>query len=218
MTGEAWRGGVWARVAEHVARIERVAQIARDVGLPQAALRFGESAHAIELATLFQLSTRSGECSDIQPSLVIAVLRQKVDELLVYGPFLQFLVQIGMADEDGPAFALSVYRDFCAALESATGDGPMWTERVQAARDGLASFHVQCGDLAEGHALFARRHEEEGDGLLVALSASRAFLSVGARSQALTWLELGAQRADELGRPQVAAKLRAKRARLSGPR
>lgn len=214
MTGKHWPAGRWARAAEHVARTERVAQTVRAEGVPIALERYSDSPHAVEVATLFTLAAARPEPDSIEPDLVITVLRCAIDGLLVYGPFLQLLEQIAMVDERGHEPALSVYREFCTEFAANGDDGPMWRERVGAARDGLAGFYVRCGHLDEGHALFSERHEEETDGILVALAASRVFLTAGALAQTVTWLKLGADRAQALGRDGVAAKLRAKRDRI----
>lgn len=210
MTGKAWQGGRWARAAEHVARTQRVRTAVQSSGLAGAVTRYEHSEHAVEIAALIaQHSDR------IPTELVFSLLRCDIDELLVYGPFLQLLEQIGVADENGPELALSVYTEFCANLVARTSDELMWSERVRAARDGLAGFCVRCGRLERGHALFLKRHGEDRDGILVALAASRAFLTVGALNHTVTWLGLGAERADTLGRAKTADKLRQKRDRIS---
>lgn len=237
MTGKAWPDGRWRRAAEHVARIQRVAQVMRREGVQAATERYAGSAHAVEIAALLVLpapgATAPGATDDpkdhasdhasghaslhsdrIQPDLIVALLTRAIDEQLVYGPYLQLLEQIGLADPDGPERALSVYREFCAALVATTSSEPMWSERVSSARDGLAGFHVRCGQHEQAHALFAERHAEETDSLLVALAASRAFLMAGAIRHATDWLTRGAERAEALGRADTADKLRAKCERI----
>ena len=86
----------------------------------------------------------------------------------------------------------------------------MWAERVAAVRDGLASYYVVCGRHEQADALYRTRHAEERSTLVVALGASRAFLSAGEVGRAILWLGLGAERAEALSRPDMAAKLRAK--------
>ena len=89
---------------------------------------------------------------------------------------------------------------------------PHGAARVGALRDGLADFYVTAGliDLAEK--LFEERHEEDQGDVAVALSASRAFLAAGKMGQAVRWLGIGAQRARQLGREELAARLRQKQA------
>ena len=110
--------------------------------------------------------------------------------------------------------AVAVYERFCAAFEAVPSDQPMWSDRVAAVRDGLAGFYILCGRHDAGHELFLRRHHEDRDSLLVALTASRVFLGKGAVGRAIAWLGLGAERADELGRPEMAQRLRAKQVTL----
>lgn len=211
LTGAGWPERRWARAAEHVARAERVAGAIRAHGLDPAIEQFGTSPHAVELATLIAAALQTGV---VPSNLVVAVLRCAVDEMLVYGPHLQLLEQIGMSEPGAHEHTLAVYDEFCGALARTASAEPMWTDRVRAARDGLASFYVRCGRFEAGHTLFLERHRDEDGDILVALAATRAFLTAGEPRRAEDWLELGAERADTLGRSAMAAKLRAKRARL----
>jgi hypothetical protein len=198
----------WSRIAEHVARAERVSQAIREHGLDTALERFAGSGHAIELATLISAAV---QVDQVSYELVAALLRCDVDELIVYGSFLKLLQECRGEHQDQ---AVEVYERFCTAFGSKRSDQPMWRDRVAAVRDGLAGFYILCGRHDQGHELFLQRHEEEADSLLVALTASRVFLGVGAVSRAIAWLGVGAMRAEELGRPEMAERLRAKQVTL----
>jgi hypothetical protein len=206
-----WSDERWARATEHVARSERVAQATRADGLQGAVERFGESPHAVEVATLVALAL---EQDIVHIELVLATLGCAVDELLLYGPILQLLGRISPDDSPVVERAVTVYRAFCAALVRIDSSEAMWADRVRAARDGLAGFYVHCGRLDEAHTLFSERHDEDSDGILVALSASRSFLAARHNGRAAVWLELGAERARQQGRTAMADKLRGKAERI----
>src|SRR5690606_16747644 len=106
--------------------------------------------------------------------------------------------------------ALGAYERFCDAFAAMPSDQPMWGERVRTVRDGLAGFYVSCGRMDDAQVVFERRHAEESDSILVALSASRVFLAAGAVSRAMSWLATGADRAARLGRADMAERLRKK--------
>lgn len=198
----------WPRIAEHVARAERVSQDIRERGLDAAIERFGDSDRAIELAILNAAALQSGE---VAGELLVALLRCEVDDLIVYGPFLDMLQQLDQSEREQ---AVGAYEQFCEACRELASEQPMWRDRVSAVRDGLASFYVSCGRHEEGHEAFAERHREDAGSLLVALTASRVFLAAGAVSRAIAWLGTGAERAEALGRGDMASRLRNKQAAL----
>jgi tetratricopeptide (TPR) repeat protein len=147
---------------------------------------------------------------------VMGVLARAIDPLVFYAPFLELLVELGKGDIE---MTVRAYEDFVTAYSRALAEVPRAHERIGAARDGLADYYVSVGKLDEAEALFQRRHEEDRGDVAVALSASRAFLAVGSVSHAVRWLGVGADRATELGRGELATRLREKlgrvRARLS---
>ncbi len=198
----------WPRIAEHVARAERVGEVIREGGLIAGQAQFGNSVHAIELATLAAAAVQN---ESLTLDFVVAVLRAEVDDLLVYGEFLRLLETLGRDDRE---LVKAVYTDFCHAFCAAPSQLPMWRDRVDAVRDGLAGFLVRNGDYDEAEEIFLRRHEEETGSLVVALTAGRAYLSAGAVGRSMKWLERGAERASVLGRPEVQARLEAKREAL----
>lgn len=194
----------WPRIAEHVARAEHVSQVIREQGLDEALARFRDSTHAIELATITAAALQVDRATF---ELVEALLLRDIDEGIAYGGFIELLQTLG---RDRRERALEVYEQFCAAFARAPVQQPMWAERVAAIRDGLAAFYTACGRHEQAHALYLERHAEERDTLVVVLGASRAFLAAGEVGRAIVWLGLGAERADALGRAEMAARLRAK--------
>jgi hypothetical protein len=194
----------WARIAEHVARTARVSHLVHSDGLEKAVEVYGDSSHAIELATILSTSLTTGEA----PFPVLEqLLRCKVDDLVAYGPFLTALTS---AENVAPSQVLDVYEYFCAAARAApTSDD--FAEWVYAVRDGLASYHVQCGDQERAHELFHERFVERQEDLTAALAAARAFLARGSIGRAVYWLDVGSERAETLGKSEVAKKLRATR-------
>jgi hypothetical protein len=198
----------WPRIAEHVARAERVSHEIREHGLDVAIERFGGSKHAIELATLISAAVQVDQA---RYELIAALLVCEIDELIAYGTFLTLLQERSAQNEE---HAVQVYERFCAAFAATRSDQPMWGDRVDAIRDGLAGFYIRCGRHDQGHELFLQRHEEEAGSLLVALTASRVFLGAGAVSRAIAWLGLGSERAERLGRPEMAGRLRDKQETL----
>jgi hypothetical protein len=196
--------GRWPHIAEHVARAERVSEEIRARGLAAAMMAFRTSGQAIELATLVSAAV---QVDQVTFELVAALLGCEIDDLVIYGPFLELLQQLGGRRREQ---ALGVYERFCAAFAAKSSEQPMWRDRVDAVRDGLAGFYVHCGRYDQAHALFEQRHREDARTLVVALGASRAFLAAGAVGRAVTWLGLGADRAGALGRDDMAARLRAK--------
>lgn len=198
----------WARVTEHVARAERVSEVVREEGIEAARERFAESPHAIELATL---AAAALEAEELQYGLVCSVLARDIDDLVAYAPFLELLIVFGRDDPEG---ALAVYESFAAAYSAAQSGAPDWRERVASVRDGLASAYVGAGRHDDGDALFQTRHNEDRGDVAVALTASRSFLAAGEVSRAVHWLGIGEERAEALGRKDMAEKLREKAASL----
>lgn len=195
----------WPRIAEHVARAERVSLVVREHGFEDARAEFAASRHAIELATLVAAAVQADE---LELELVESLLACEIDALVVYGNFLSLLVEL-CASRDQPRLVAS-YERFCAAFAATEADQPMWRDRVAAVRDGLANVYVICGRPDDAHALYQERHREATDDLVVALAASRAFLFSRNVGRAVQWLGIGAERAHQLGRPEMEAKLRAK--------
>lgn len=198
----------WSTIAEHVARAERVAHVIREHGLTHAVKQFGDTDHAIEIATLIAASLHTGT---VPMKLVFAVLECAIDTLVMYGPFLQLLDNAADTDR---LRSVNVYESFCVRARRIESRESSWPERVNMARDGLAVFYIKCGRLDDSHKIFAERHEEENDDMTVSLTASRAFLSAGEIARAATWLQRGSDRAERLGRVAMARKLQEKRDRL----
>jgi hypothetical protein len=194
----------WPRIAEHVARAEHVSQVVREHGLDAALARFRHSTHAIEVATV---TAAAAQAERVTFDMVADLLLHDIDEGIAYGGFIELLQSLGREQRER---ALDVYEQFCTAFSALPARQPMWSERVAAIRDGLASFYAVCGRFEQAHALYLERHAEERDTLVVVLGASRAFLAAGEVGRAIVWLGLGAERADALGRPDMAARLRAK--------
>lgn len=204
----------WPHIAEHVIRAERVSAVIREQGFHSAAAEFASSPHAIELATLASAAVAS---DSLELGMIESVLSCAIDELVVYGTFLALLVEVGTREDVGRM--VGMYERFCRAARDLRTSSAEWPERVAAMRDGLGSAYVLCGRDEDAHELFEQRHAEARDDLVVALAASRAFLAAGNLSRSIHWLELGAARADDLGRDPMAEKLRRKaealRTRLS---
>lgn len=198
----------WREVTEHVARAERVSQVVRDFGIEDAQLKFGGSPLAIEAATLAS-AQHEGAVLDVQQ--VMGVLARAIDPLVFYAPFLELLIEKGRSDVE---LTVRAYEDFVTAYARALVDVPRSHERIGAVRDGLADFYVAVGKLDEAEALFQQRHDEDQADVAVALSASRAFLAAGSVSHAVRWLGVGADRATDLGRSDLATRLREKQGRV----
>ncbi len=192
----------WPHIAEHVARAERVSQVLRNEGFQPARAQFGGSRHAIEQATL---AAAAIEVDQLELALVEDVLSCEIDELITYGTFLALLVELGANDD--PERMLRSYQRFCEAAVDRESTSPVWTDRVEAIRDGLANVYVICGRHDEAHELYEIRHREAQDDLVVSLAASRAFLASGNVGRAVQWLGIGADRARSLGRDSMEAKL-----------
>jgi tetratricopeptide (TPR) repeat protein len=191
----------WPGVTEHVARAERVSQVVREQGLAAARERFDGSGLAIEAATL---AAAAHEDESLDRDRVLGVLRCPIDVYVFYAPFLELLVSLSNGDLE---VAVKAYEEFADAYAQALTAIPHGAARIGAMRDGLADLLVTAGQLDRAEAMFERRHEEDHRDVAVALSASRAYLAAGSVSRAMRWLGIGAARATELGRAELAGKL-----------
>jgi hypothetical protein len=198
----------WEHVTEHVARAERVTAVVQEQGLEEALKQFVASPFAIEVATL---AAAAHHVDQLSFELVALVLACEVDDLLFYAPFLRFLVELGGNDHDR---VIQVYEAFVESYEAKQSRESGWRDRVDAVRDGLAGVYVFAGRHDQGHALFEQRHSEDTGDVAVALSASRAFLAVGALARSVQWLETATLRARSLGRAELASLLIDKQAAL----
>ncbi len=196
----------WPRIAEHVARAERVSATIRTQGLEGAVSAFAESDHAVEVATVI---AAAATVEQVTFELLASLLRCEIDPNVLYGSYLAMLIEVGRSD-GAEARTIALYEEFCAALRAVSTPLPMWSDRVGAVFDGLASLYASCGRGDDAHALYATRHEDQSEDLVVALGASRAFLSGGHVARAVVWLEIAASRAVELGRAPMAERLRHK--------
>ncbi|MFN0245442.1 MAG: hypothetical protein ACKV2T_00955 [Kofleriaceae bacterium] len=194
----------WNGITEHVARAERVSEIVRDYGLDEARARFGSSSSAIEAATL---AAAAQEGDHLSYDEVLALLARPIDSYVFYAPFLELLVELGRHSIERTVRA---YEDFVDAYARAMAEFPHGPQRLGAVRDGLADYYVSAGQIEKAQTMFERRHDEDRNDVAVALSASRAFLAAGSVGHAVRWLGVGETRARELGRLELAEKLRAK--------
>jgi len=194
----------WSGITEHVARAERVSEVVREHGLVAARERFGGSGNAIEAATI---AAAAHEGAALGREEVIGVLRCPIDNYLFYAPFLELLVSLSPG---APETTIKIYEEFTDAYTASLATMPHGAPRIGAMRDGLADMYVSAGLLDRAEAMFERRHEEDHGDVAVALSASRAFLAAGSVSRALKWLGIGAVRAHELGKRDLAEKLQQK--------
>lgn len=192
----------WEHLAEHVARAERVSEVVREHGLDEALARFEGSGIAIEEATL---AAAAHQVDALDLDRIIGVLRCAIDSYVFYAPFLELMADLG---RDATDRTVAAYEQFVAAYAGAIASVPNGTERVGAVLDGLADYYVTTGRIDEAEALFERRHAEDRGDVAVALSASRAFLAAGSVSHAVRWLDIGVQRATQLGRRDLAERLR----------
>jgi len=142
---------------------------------------------------------------------VIGVLRCPIDNYVFYAPFLELLVSLSPG---APESTIKIYEEFTDAYTASLATMPHGAPRIGAMRDGLADMYVSAGLLDRAEAMFERRHEEDHGDVAVALSASRAFLAAGSVSRALKWLGIGAVRAQELGKTDLAEKLHQKQESL----
>ena len=198
----------WAGITEHVARAERVSEVVREHGLDAARERFDGSGIAIEAATL---AAAAHEDESLDRDRVLGVLRCPIDVYVFYAPFLELLVSLSNGDLD---VAVKAYEEFVDAYAHALSAQPGGAARIGAMRDGFADLLVTAGQHDRAEAMFERRHEEDHRDVAVALSASRAYLAAGSVSRAMRWLGIGAARATELGRPELAEKLAQKQEAL----
>ena len=205
----------WPALATHVARAERVKEAIGRSGPLAAVARFGTSPYAIERAAL--VAEAAPQTPEDEWDALAGILACPIDQWLMYGQFLSRLVELGTARD--PAGTVAVYETFVRAAEATETDEPSWPERVRAARDGLASLYVRVRAFDAAEKLYRTRFAEEPQDTTIAIGAARAFLEAGETARAAAWLGLGAQRAEEIGRPELAATLRGKlsavRARLN---
>jgi hypothetical protein len=191
-----------ARLAEHVARAERVREVVAARGREAASLRFGTSPHAVERAALMDATD---EASDV--SAIAGILACPIDEWVAYGHFLSRLVELGAAAD--PAGTVAAFERFVAAASAVRTDQPSWPERLRVARDGLAALYVRVGRADDADALYGARVDEEPQDTTIPIGAARAFLEAGDTSRAVSWLERAVLCADGLGRAGLGARLRA---------
>ena len=200
---------VWPLIAEHVARAERITAVLQTDGLEAARARFAESGVAIEAATL---AAAAHFAEELTLDDVLRVLRCPIDPFVFYANILELLVALQPMVKGEPTGAsLLDYEAFIANYEARLSEFAFGKERIAVAVDGLADLYVARGVYDRGEALFWRRHQEDRGDVAVALSASRAFLAAGKLAAAVLWLERAADRARELGRADMAAKLDVKR-------
>ncbi len=197
----------WPQIAEHVARAERVSLVVRSQGLEASASLFGDSVHALEVATVVAAAT---QVNAVTFEMLRSLLSCEIDEFVTYGIFIGLLTDLDVEHDR----IVSLYEDFFQAASRAKARHPRWSERVASVQDGLASLYVQAGRLDDAHELFAKRHAAWATDLTAALAASRSFLSAGEVARAMHWLEVGATRADAIDRPMMAFRLRKKRESL----
>jgi predicted Zn-dependent protease len=202
----------WPRLAEHIARAERVLEIAKAYGLEAAVRRFGRSPHAVERAALLAATERGVEAADVDA--IEGILACDLDEHVAYGQYLSRLVEL-RAPED-PGRAVAAFERFVAAAQKLPTEHPSWPERLNAARDGLASLYVRVGRPDDAESVYSARFAEEPSDTTVAISAARAFLEAGDTSRAVSWLERGAERAASVGRGDLARRLGEKASVLRG--
>ncbi len=200
--------GDWQNITEHVARAERVSEVIRDLGFEEACARFGTSTYAIEAATI---AAAAHENEVVTLDQVIAVLGCDVDPVIFYAPFLELMISLGAAETER---IVATYEKFARDYSRVVVDAARGPERIGAVYDGLADYYVSAGRLDDAEALFERRHHEDRGDVAVALSASRAFLAAGSVSHAVRWLGVGADRAEQLGRADLATRLRKKQERV----
>jgi hypothetical protein len=205
----------WPRLAEHVARAERVREVVAKSGLDAANERFGASPHAIERAVLVE--TPEATVTLDEGALVRGVLACAVDEWLAYGHFLSRLVELDATFD--PPGTVAAFERFVAAARAVPASDPSWPERLRVAEDGLASLYVRVGRADDAETLFRRRFDEDVSDVTVAISAARAFLEQGDVARAIAWLLAGRDRATSAGRADLATRLgdkaNALRARMS---
>lgn len=198
----------WPRIAEHVARADRVSRLVALEGLDSARQAFRDSPHAVEVAAVADAALESEE-ADLD--LFESILSCAIDELVAYGAVLTSLLEVGAREDSGRMVEL--YERFCdAAAEVSSGE--VWAERVEAMRGGLANAYVACDRCDDADRVFRAQHDKVTENVFVALSASRTFLAAGQVQRAVDWLGIGADRAHALGRADMEQKLRDKRAAL----
>jgi len=206
-------GGVsseeWPRIAEHVARADRVSRLVALDGLESARDAFADSPHAVEIAAV---TAAALETEEADLDLFEALLACAIDEHVAYGAVLTALLEIGVQEDRHRM--LAIYERFCTAATDRQSHDSVWAERVEAMRGGLAHAYVVCDRCDDAHRIFSDQHHASRGDVLVALSASRTFLAAGQIYRAAEWLGIGADRARDLGRDDMEKKLRDKRAAL----
>jgi hypothetical protein len=201
----------WPALAEHVGRIERVKEAIARAGVEAAGRRFGASPHAVERAALITESAPAD--AGAEWDAVVGLLGRPIDERLAYGHFLSRLVEIGI--ERDPTATVAAFEGFVRAGAATETSEPSWSERMRAARDGLAALYVRVGSWDAAEQLYVTRFGEEPADTTVPIGAARAFLEAGETARSMAWLERGIRRADRLGRADLAATLARKLKALS---
>jgi predicted Zn-dependent protease len=198
----------WPRIAEHVARAERVRELIAEKGLSAARARFAASAHAVERALLLEAEVAAGEPEAHELAGVLGVLACAVDEQLAYGHFLSRLVELASVRD--PAGTARAFEAFVVAARALEPQDPSWPERLRVAEDGLGALYVKVGRIDDAESIFAQRFASEPGDTTVAITAARAFLEQGDVAHAVAWLERGAVRARGGGRANLADTLESK--------
>lgn len=210
---EGVEGADWPRLAEHLARAERVREAVARHGADAARRRFGASRHAVERAALLA----AGGAPDGEEAAVTGLLDCPIDELVAYGHFLSRLVELGLPRD--PAATVATFERFVRAASAFAAREPSWPERVRVARDGLAALYVRAGRPEDAELVFDERFTEEPTDTTIGITAARSFLEAGQVARAIRWLERGSVRAGAVGRMDLAKRLADKavalRARLS---
>jgi hypothetical protein len=193
----------WPRLAEHLARAERVREVVAQAGLARANERFSASVHAIERAVLAEVPDAAATIDEA--AVVRGVLACAVDEWLAYGHFLSRLVELDATFD--PPGTVAVFERFVVAARALPASDASWPERLRVAEDGLASLYVRVGRGDDAETLFQRRFDEDVTDVTVAISAARAFLEQGEVARAVAWLLRGRERATAAGRADLATRL-----------
>jgi hypothetical protein len=202
----------WPRVAEHVARAERVRESIVNEGIERARERFAGSKHAIERAVLMEAPEYHAPVDEAAD--VAGLLACEIDEHLAYGHFLSRLVELRASGD--PEGTVRVFEQFVDAARRVPSTDPSWQERLLGAEVGLAQLYVRVGRSADADALFSRGFQLDGADVTVPISAARAFLEGGDVARAVSWLERGSGRARAVGRADLAETLDKKATSLRG--
>lgn len=194
---------VWPRLAEHLARAERVREVVAQAGLLRASERFSASVHAIERAVLAEVPDAAATLDEA--AVVRGVLACAIDEWLAYGHFLSRLVELDVTFD--PIGTVAAFERFVDAARVLPASDASWPERLRVAEDGLASLYVRVGRADDAEALFLRRFDEDATDVTVAISAARSFLEQGEVARSVAWLLRGRERATAAGRADLATRL-----------